>query len=82
MADPLDGLQAKTLREILLVLASEMHHMQNHTADLAKEVGKQHGRISALAGWRYWLLGVFAVIAVSLPVFIFGVRQWAGIAGG
>lgn len=75
MGNPLAGLEAKTEREILLVLAGEMRHMQNHTADLAKKVGEQNGRIDALEKWRWWMLGAMAVIVPLSPLLIYEVRQ-------
>jgi ribosomal silencing factor RsfS len=75
----LDALQRQhretTDRELLLLTVQEMGHMNNHLADLAKEMKAQNGRISALEKWRWWLIGAGAVVVPLSPLLVYEVRQ-------
>ncbi len=83
MRDPLDNLRGETDHEILLVIASEMRHMRNHTAELATEAAIQNGRIAALEKMRWWFAGVLAVVVPLSPLLIYEVRQSVfNFAGG
>ncbi len=48
MSDSLDNLELSSDHDILLVIATEMRHLQTHTATLSEKVGVQNGRMTAL----------------------------------
>lgn len=62
---------------------SELGHIKGHLGDLSGKVGVQNGRLTALEKWRWWLVGVGAVVVPLSPLLVYEVRQsvFAGFGG-
>jgi len=82
-ADPLAGLEAKTEREILLVVVERQHVHGTRLTSIDNKLGHQNGRLTKLEEWKWRILGGGVIIVAGSPFFIFEFRQWvASVAGG
>lgn len=73
-------LDAKTDRELLLLTVQQMGHLETHMKSMDTKLDVQNGRLSALEKWRWWLVGVGAVVIPLSPLLIYEVRS--SVLGG
>ncbi len=68
MGDLLDNFEKMTDRELLVASVVRQGHTTSALETLAAKVGEQNGRITVLEGWRWYALGMFAVLAMGIPL--------------
>ena len=68
MSDPLGNFEKMTDRELLVASVVRQGHTTSALEALVAKVGEQNGRIAVLEGWRWYVVGMIAILVAAIPL--------------